>query len=314
MCLNPLTGYRLKRRHPLTHKRIIVFSRKHLYKNDIIMETLNIPCGKCYECLLSRARNWQFRTSVEALDYPNNTCFLTLTYDDKHLPRTYLGIPTLRYKDVQLFIKRLRKEIYPKKIKYFCGAEYGSKTFRPHYHLILYGYTDPLAEFFRTSYSGLPIYRSKHLEKIWNNGYVFYGTTTSNSCGYVSRYCLDKALRINNDKYHDLRDPERLRMSQGIGKKWFINNIDLLRTRPYFVFEGKKYGIPQYFMDILEKINNKLYRKIKFIKEFFQKLKEKKQTYYEFEQQLQVRSILVLKKLKQLRRLLSDDDFIHLLE
>ncbi len=74
---------------------------------------------------------------------------MTLTYDDEHLPiNDYVdsdgvihGKPTLRKRDVQLFLKRLRKNYkYDNHIKYFCCGEYGGKTFRPHYHLIIFGF------------------------------------------------------------------------------------------------------------------------------------------------------------------------------
>ena len=73
--------------------------------------------------------------------------FHNLNYSDKHIPVTsnvtqdgeVKTVMTLKRRDVQLFMKRLRDK-QPKscaKIKYYCAGEYGGRTRRPHYHLIL---------------------------------------------------------------------------------------------------------------------------------------------------------------------------------
>ena len=54
----------------------------------------SVPCGKCEDCLKSKARGWAFRILKEASLYENNF-FLTLTYDDDHLPYSKAGINTL---------------------------------------------------------------------------------------------------------------------------------------------------------------------------------------------------------------------------
>ena len=45
---------------------------------------VNVPCGKCEQCLKSKARGWAFRILKEAEKYDNNY-FITFTYDDDHL-------------------------------------------------------------------------------------------------------------------------------------------------------------------------------------------------------------------------------------
>lgn len=79
--------------------------------------------------------------------YQESAYFVTLTYSDSNV--VYAPIPnqngeviyevqTLVKKDVQDFIKRVRKGI-KEKIKYFAVGEYGNKTWRPHYHLLIFG-------------------------------------------------------------------------------------------------------------------------------------------------------------------------------
>ena len=49
--------------------------------------TVFIPCGKCYACECSSRAEWALRMKYEFRDKRNTSAyFLTLTYDDEHLP------------------------------------------------------------------------------------------------------------------------------------------------------------------------------------------------------------------------------------
>ena len=64
--------------------------------------SLQLPCGKCHECLSLRATDWANRARHEISLHEENT-FLTLTYSDEFLPSH------LTVKDpFQRFMKRLR--------------------------------------------------------------------------------------------------------------------------------------------------------------------------------------------------------------
>jgi hypothetical protein len=65
---------------------------------------LTLPCGQCIGCKLERSRQWAMRCTHEASMHQDN-CFITLTYDAKHLPPDC----GLIKKDFQDFMKRLRK-------------------------------------------------------------------------------------------------------------------------------------------------------------------------------------------------------------
>lgn len=66
--------------------------------------------------------------------------FVTLTYDEANLPTVgQLGVGTLEPEDTQRWLKRLRKALVPRRIRYYLCGEYGSRTLRPHYHAILFG-------------------------------------------------------------------------------------------------------------------------------------------------------------------------------
>ena len=90
--------------------------------NPIYLEKLQnfVPCRKCSECKMSRAKEWAVRLYSE-LKTTEKSCFITLTYSDENNPII------LKKSDFQKFIKRLRKDY---DIKYFACGEYGDKTLR----------------------------------------------------------------------------------------------------------------------------------------------------------------------------------------
>lgn len=107
--------------------------------------------------------------------------FVTLTYNDDNLPfavdeETGLCIPTLVKKDLQLFMKRLRK-LTGNGLRFFAVGEYGSTTARPHYHLLLFGYPYKFSI-------------GKAISDSWKKGFVSVGSITGASINYVTKYVL----------------------------------------------------------------------------------------------------------------------------
>lgn len=98
---------------------------------------MEVPCGKCPECLERRRADWSLRLSYESRRHINSQ-FITLTYEDDHMVYGARS-PTLVKADLQLFFKRLRKRLIDSKLKYYAIGEYGTNTYRPHYHIILFG-------------------------------------------------------------------------------------------------------------------------------------------------------------------------------
>ena len=131
--------------------------------NPIYLEKLQnfVPCRKCSECKMSRAREWAVRLYSE-LKTTEKSCFITLTYSDENNPII------LKKSDFQKFIKRLRKDY---DIKYFACGEYGDKKLRPHFHAILFGvnFSDDKI-IFSKSKKGYPISISDTLGKYWKLG------------------------------------------------------------------------------------------------------------------------------------------------
>lgn len=160
-----------------------------------------VPCGKCLGCQIDYSREWANRMCIELDDNPK-AIFVTLTYNDVHLPLTNSGTKTLRKRDLQLFWKRLRKAYPDVRIRYYVAGEYGSKTFRPHYHAIIYGLSlDDFTDLQCVGWNELkqPYYSSPKFAAIWGNGFVQMSEVTYRTCAYVARYVLKKHYGADMD-------------------------------------------------------------------------------------------------------------------
>lgn len=219
VCYHPLTAYQLKKSKP-NGKKAIVFSPPGIGQS---YDVIQLPCGQCIGCRLERSRQWAIRCMHEASFHSSN-CFLTLTYDDEHIRWSSItGEQTLFKRDLQLFMKRLRKYVFPLKVRFFACGEYGDITFRPHYHVILFGFDFPDKRLYKLSSAGFPYYISDTLNKLWSLGYCLVANVTFDSCAYVARYVTKK---LNGEagklKYEGIQ-PEFINMSRrpGIGSDWF---------------------------------------------------------------------------------------------
>lgn len=140
---------------------------------------IDVPCGKCKKCLARRASGWSFRL-MQQDKIARSAYFLTLTYANENVCLTKNKFLSLCKRDVQLFLKRLRKSQFGNStnhafpIKYYAVGEYGSKTKRPHYHLIIFNANIEL------------------IQPAWDLGNVYFGTVTGASVGYCLKYMTKK--------------------------------------------------------------------------------------------------------------------------
>lgn len=184
---------------------------------------MSVSCQQCVGCRLERARQWAVRCEHEISLYERN-CFITLTYDDYYLPDD----ESLQLRDVQLFMKRLRKR-FGAGIRVLYAGEYGEQNRRPHYHAILFNFDFDDRKPFKKLASGFTVDTSDTLNDVWGLGFTSVGSATFESAGYCARYCLKK---VNGDMAeahyrHVTRygvevqlTPEFAHMSQGIGREW----------------------------------------------------------------------------------------------
>lgn len=203
-----------------------------------------LPCGQCVGCRLERSRSWAIRCSLEK-QLHKDSCFLTLTYDDEHLPRDY----SLHKEHLTNFFKRLRfnESI---KFRYFACGEYGDLYSRPHYHVILFGYRpDDLVPVGQSM--GNILYTSPKILKAWQNqGYVSLGEVTFESCAYTARYIMKKITGDKAEEYYHGREPEYVVMSRrpGIAHDWLLKYDGDVYPNDYVVVRGDiKTKPPRYF-------------------------------------------------------------------
>lgn len=214
-------------------------------------DQIKVPCGDCIGCRLEYSRQWGIRCFHESTLYEKNS-FLTLTYNQKNLPNDQ----SISKETLQKFIRRLRKQLYPKLIRYFGCGEYGEKLGRPHYHLILFNHDfddKEIHEYGQVDYDArsdsvgfkkgkYPKYKSKTLENIWGKGFCTIGEVSFESACYVSRYITKKINGPLEKSHYKGKLPEFCLMSKrpGIGKTWIMENFNEIYPKDYFTINGKK--------------------------------------------------------------------------
>ncbi len=189
----------------------------------------------------------------EAQMYADNS-FVTLTYDDDHLP---VG-GQLCLADFQCFMKRLRKAISPRKVRFFHCGEYGEELGRPHYHALLFGFDfeDKVLWSVRNEF---PVWRSSVLESLWPLGQSEIGSVSFESAAYVARYVTKKVTGAAAAAHYERVDestgevfqavPEYATMSRrpGIGRSWLEEFHSDVYPRDHVVSRGGEAKPPRYY-------------------------------------------------------------------
>lgn len=242
------------------------------FRNRYSGETVTAACGKCPECRTRRASAWSFRLRHEER-ISQSSYFITLTYDTLFVPITPKNKMALCKRDVQLFIKRLRKSHTHQDvpIKYYAVGEYGGRTWRPHYHLIVFNAdirkmcnrTDTL-KLRQSQFDG----QVEVSIKQWKHGHITVGQVNPASVGYTLKY-ICKPKKVPQYKGDD-RQPEFSLMSKKLGASYLTPNMvkyhlaDPCNRMYCSVEDGVKLSMPRYYKDKLYHLENK-----EKIKEFF---------------------------------------------
>lgn len=151
---------------------------KRFYKHGF-----EFPCGQCMVCRLRNQRTWVGRILLEAALHRENS-FVTLTYSDDELPADRC----VSVHEMQLWVKRLRKLVPPKSLRYVVVGEYGEEESRPHYHAALFGLAD-----------------ASTIERSWAKGFVSVQGIGPESAAYIVSYILK---RRNSEERCEGRSPE----------------------------------------------------------------------------------------------------------
>lgn len=265
-CYHPILAYDNTDYSFNPEKMDIVFNSKDYRFNPDYAERqgrlLQLPCRHCVGCRLDHSKSWANRILLEQR-YHDSSYFVTLTYDDEHLPYGYgtdsstgeivSTHATLVKADLQKFFKRLRK-VTKQKISYYSAGEYGSQTFRPHYHCIIFGLKLDDLKQIRRNFNNEPYFVSPTIEKVWPFGIHVIGNVTMQSAAYVARYTLKKATHNYSKEYYEIAgiEPEFQTISSkpAIGRRFYDDNIDKFKYGTFSVSTptgGVKMTMPEYF-------------------------------------------------------------------
>ncbi len=197
----------------------------------------------------------------------DDNCFITLTYDEEHLPKN----SSLDKKAFPKFMKRLRKKYPHERIRYYHAGEYGDQFGRPHYHSCIFGFDFPDKNHWTTR-KNIPVYHSDILEKLWPFGQSEIGSVTFESAAYVARYIMKKILGDETAKQKRYQtgteteqQPEYSTMSRrpGIGKQWYDNFKCEVYAADSVIVRGKEMKPPTYYDGLYELQEPEMMEKIK---------------------------------------------------
>jgi len=234
-------------------------------------QDIKLPCGGCIGCKLERSRQWALRL-VHENRLHDSSSFITLTYDNAHLPYP----PSINPKDFQDFMKRLRKDVYPKKVRFFHSGEYGDVGMRPHYHAIIFGqdFADKMYDV-ETTDRGDIVWSSPVLDRLWPFGMNRVGVVTFESCAYVARYVVKKVNGRRAKVHYEWYDPidgeahmlhpEYATMSRrpGIGSDHVKRYLEEIYPRDECIARGFASKPPKFYDKVLEKLSPEVYAQVK---------------------------------------------------
>lgn len=236
-------------------------------------------CGKCLPCLIKRKAQWSYRM-VEEKRSSFSSYFVTLTYNDQHLPMTDSGssgnvtdhrhfIKWLKYYEDE---RRLQKRTYLSqeevnriggnekevgKIKYYGVTEYGDLKGRIHLHYILFNIRD-------TNSISMAWSEQRKLRRgVYSPGKE-YGRVDIDECNVNTiDYVLKYMVKERKEDTSDQKEQERSFMSKGIGKcvvdPEFIRYIQQPKGNQVVNQRGSKIPLPRYFNKkyVSEEVRNK---------------------------------------------------------
>lgn len=194
--------------------------------------------------------------------------FLTLTFDEKNLPKDL----SLAKSHLQKFFRYLRKDL-ELKFSYFAAGEYGDETNRAHYHALIFGHDWEDKVLYEQKEDG-DYYMSPSLNKAWGKGNVIIGAITFKSAAYVARYVLKKLHGDQLARYQhlDAETGELITMQQpfglqskkpAIGLRWIERYFEDIYGKDAIAINGQLMKPPKYYDEWLKKHDPKRLKTIK---------------------------------------------------
>nr|CAI9749926.1 replication initiation protein [Microvirus sp.] len=210
-------------------------------KSQLEGHRITVPCNHCIACRIRRTQEWSIRLLMEDTQWPCS-CYLTLTYDDFHLPTTPCGKHPLDKEELRGFWKRLRAAIRrrddSRRLRYYACGEYGDLFGRPHYHAIVFGIDFADEQDF------------KDANLAWQyRGKVDFKPVCASDIAYVCNYVSKKLFYDPMDElmeYGCVQPPFKTQ-SQGLALSFFEKDRKQFE-KGYFVYKGCRRSIPRLFL------------------------------------------------------------------
>lgn len=190
----------------------------------------DVPCGQCISCHQTKQRYLSHLIQGDVAQLSKRdigSSFLTLTIDNAHTDHS------VHKSDLQKLFKRLRKN-YAHPFRYLALGDYGGRTQRSHYHVIMIGYPPS---------NLLPIAR-----KTWHKGFVDCEPLVSRNVNYVVRY-ISKFSSEYKQQFDDLNlEPPFSTRSQGIGSLFLRSQSDIIDQYGKYFYKGRLYPVSPYHL------------------------------------------------------------------
>lgn len=226
------------------------------HTSEVFPMYILVPCGRCLLCRSKKASEWSFRAVCENKTSTSEPLFITLTYNNDNLP--YDGISKIA---VQLFMKRLRRNLdragITHNLRYFAVGEYGTKSARPHYHLIFWNFPN-----MRTMWE-----RLRFIEKSWTLGFSYCVPCRSGAISYIMKYMRkEPTVPAGSNPNFFLSS----RKDGGIGAAYARSMMSFYRANPQQLdisvtdpYSGKTFTqlLPSYFKNMYFPSNSRIVKK-----------------------------------------------------
>lgn len=147
------------------------------------------------------------------------------------------------------------------------GAEYGKKekTYRPHYHYIIFGYDFPDKYKWKKK-NGYQLYRSSLLEQCWPHGQADIAECNFDTIQYVAKYVTKKISGEKGDDYYRRQLPDgtnywlqpefgQMSRNPGLGAEWFQKYKSSVYPHDRVVINETPAKPPRYYDQLLQRVD-----------------------------------------------------------
>lgn len=195
-------------------------------------------CRKCRACRAKKSNEKMIVGIFAAAEFKKKGQFLTLTYNDEHLPYG------LQHSDFSNFMKKLRQNTGIKDLKMFMAGEYGEEgeQHREHFHVLFFNHRFPIEEIEKAwTEPRKRGRRKKGMEEVLIPlGFVYDGTCTPEAMKYVSGYVAKGGYDPDSDKR-----PPYGRFSCCVPDNLTNKEIKKMCQTGEIEYNGRKFSVPE---------------------------------------------------------------------